>query len=84
MFDQIQKEAKHLANALQSARAAALAEAQLRDSQSSVWTAERLRVSLRRKLGDKPLFVVSNREPYLHEYSERDESVQVLCQRRFW
>jgi alpha,alpha-trehalose-phosphate synthase [UDP-forming] len=78
MFDQIQKEAKHLANALQSARAAALAEAQLRDSQSSVWTAERLRVSLRRKLGDKPLFVVSNREPYLHEYREKDKSIQVV------
>jgi len=77
MFDQIQKEAKHLATALQSARAAALAEAQLRDSQSSVWTAERLRVSLRRKLGDKPLFVVSNREPYLHEYRERDRSIQI-------
>ncbi len=78
MFDQIQKEAKHLANALQSARAAALAEAQLRDSQSSVWTAERLRVSLRRKLGDKPLFVVSNREPYLHEYREKDKSIEVV------
>jgi alpha,alpha-trehalose-phosphate synthase [UDP-forming] len=78
MFEQIQKEAKHLANALQSARAAALAEAQLRDSQSSVWTAERLRVSLRRKLGDKPLFVVSNREPYLHEFHERDRSIEVV------
>lgn len=78
MFDQIQKEAKHLATALQSARAAAMAEAQLRDSQSSVWTAERLRVSLRRKLGDKPLFVVSNREPYLHEYGEKDGTIRVV------
>ncbi len=78
VFDQIQSEGKHLATALQSARAAALAEAQLRDSQSSVWTAERLRVSLRRKLGDKPLFVVSNREPYVHQYVERDRSVQVV------
>lgn len=78
VFDQIQSEGKHLATALHSARAAALAEAQLRDSQSSVWTAERLRVSLRRKLGDKPLFVVSNREPYVHQYVERDRSVQVV------
>jgi alpha,alpha-trehalose-phosphate synthase [UDP-forming] len=78
MFDQIHKEAKHLANALQSARAAAWAEAQLRDSQSSVWTAERLRVSLRRKLGAKPLFVVSNREPYMHRFRERDKSIEVI------
>jgi trehalose-6-phosphate synthase len=78
MFEKIHEEAKHLANALQSARAAAMAEAQLRDSQSSVWTAERLRVSLRRKLGDKPLFVVSNREPYLHQFREKDKSIQVV------
>jgi alpha,alpha-trehalose-phosphate synthase [UDP-forming] len=78
MFDQIHKEAKHLANALQSARAAALAEAQLRDSQSSVWTAERLRVSLRRKLGAKPLFVVSNREPYMHRFREKDKAMEVI------
>jgi trehalose-6-phosphate synthase len=78
MFEKIHEEAKHLANALQSARAAAQAEAQLRDSQSSVWTAERLRVSLRRKLGDKPLFVVSNREPYLHQFREKDRTIQVV------
>ncbi|MGB2629116.1 MAG: trehalose-6-phosphate synthase [Candidatus Acidiferrum sp.] len=76
MFDQIHQEARFLANALQSARAAAWAEAQLRDSQSSVWTAERLRVSLRRKLGAKPLFVVSNREPYMHHL--RDKSIEVM------
>jgi len=78
MFDQIHKEARHLANALQSARAAAWAEAQLRDSQSSVWTAERLRVSLRRKLGAKPLFVVSNREPYMHHFVEKDKAIKVM------
>lgn len=78
IFEKIHEEAKHLASALQSARAAAMAEAQLRDSQSSVWTAERLRVSLRRKLGDKPLFVVSNREPYLHQFGDKDKSIHVL------
>jgi trehalose-6-phosphate synthase len=78
MFEKIHEEAKHLASALQSARAAAMAEAQLRDSQSSVWTAERLRVSLRRKLGDKPLFVVSNREPYLHQFGDKDKAIHVL------
>src|SRR5919109_27470 len=44
----------------------------LRDSNASLWTAERLRVSLRDRLQDQPLFVVSNREPYMHVYDGRD------------
>ena len=77
-FDQIHTEVKHLANALNTARAAAQEEAQLRESQSSVWTAERLRVSLRNKLGAKPLFVVSNREPYMHVFREKEKAVQMI------
>ena len=66
IFDQIKKEVTNLARDLDAARAAAEEEARLRDTHASVWTAERLRVSLRSKLQDKPLFVVSNREPYMH------------------
>ncbi len=77
-FDQIHTEVKHLANALNTARAAAQEEAQLRETQSSVWTAERLRVSLRNKLGAKPLFVVSNREPYMHVFREKEKAVQMI------
>ena len=77
-FDQIQTEASHMARDLNSARAAAQHEAQLRDSQSSVWTADRLRVSLRKKLADKPLFVVSNREPYMHVRDEKDKAIRVI------
>jgi trehalose 6-phosphate synthase len=76
-FDQIHSEVRHLTDALQTARAAAKEEAQLRDTQSSVWTAERLGVSLRSKLADKPLFVVSNREPYMHVMQE-NKAVQVI------
>ena len=57
---------------------AAQEEALLRESQSSVWTAERLRVSLRNKLKDQPLFVVSNREPYMHVLNEKDKTIQML------
>ena len=78
LFDQIHTEVKHLAHALNTARAAAQEEAQLRESQSSVWTAERLRVSLRNKLGAKPLFVVSNREPYMHVFREKDKAIQMI------
>lgn len=78
MFDQIHAEARHLARDLNSARAAALAEAQLRESQLSQWTAERLRVSLQTKLQGDALFVVSNREPYMHVFDEKDHSIRVL------
>jgi trehalose-6-phosphate synthase len=77
-FEQIHTEVKHLAHALNTARAAAQEEAQLRESQSSVWTAERLRVSLRNKLSEKPLFVVSNREPYMHVFRDKERAVQMI------
>jgi trehalose-6-phosphate synthase len=78
MFDQIHAEARHLARDLSYARAAAQEEAQLRESQLSQWTAERLRVSLQSKLQGDALFVVSNREPYMHVFDEKDGSIRVL------
>jgi trehalose-6-phosphate synthase len=78
IFDQIHAEARHLARDLSSARAAAQEEALLRESQLSQWTAERLRVSLQNKLQGDSVFVVSNREPYMHVYDEKDHSIRVL------
>jgi alpha,alpha-trehalose-phosphate synthase [UDP-forming] len=78
LFDQIHKEVTHLARDLKDARATAEEEARLRESNDSIWTAERLRVSLSSKLQNKPLFVVANREPYMHVYSEKDRAIQVL------
>ncbi|HSC46207.1 MAG TPA: trehalose-6-phosphate synthase [Candidatus Acidoferrum sp.] len=77
LFEQIQKEVKHLARDLGAARAAAAEEAQLREKQASVWTAERLRISLHSKLQGKALFVVANREPYMHVRTERGIEVLV-------
>jgi trehalose-6-phosphate synthase len=68
LFDQIHHEVTHLARDLNAARASAETEARLRESHASLWTAERLRVSLSNKLQEKPLFVISNREPYMHVY----------------
>lgn len=68
IMEQLHHEVTHLAKDLHSARAAAEEEARLRDSNASLWTSERLRVSLRNRLQDQPLFVVSNREPYMHVY----------------
>jgi trehalose-6-phosphate synthase len=78
IFDQINQEVTHLARDLSTARATAEEEASLRDSNASLWTAERLRVSVRNKLQNKPLFVVSNREPYMHVFNDKDKSVGVI------
>jgi trehalose-6-phosphate synthase len=44
----------------------------------SLWTAERLRVSLQKKLGGDALYVVSNREPYMHVFDARKEKIEML------
>jgi trehalose-6-phosphate synthase len=58
-------EVVNLTRSLADARAAAEEEARLRESGESIWTAERLRVSIRGKAAQGSLFVVSNREPYM-------------------
>lgn len=60
------KEMTTFAESLNAARTAAETEAALREAGQSLWTAERLSVHVRGKLGDSRLIVVSNREPYLH------------------
>ena len=77
IFDQLHHEVTHLARDLSAARASAEKEARLRDTNASQWTSDRLRVSLRNKLKNQPLFVVSNREPYMHVVNE-NKSVSVI------
>jgi trehalose 6-phosphate synthase len=62
----LEQEVTHLVKSLETARAAAKQEAQLREAGESLWTAERLRVHIQSKLQQNPLIVVSNREPYIH------------------
>ena len=64
-----------LAESMHRARAAAETEAGLRNANESQWTAERLANHVRNRLGKSSLFVVSNREPYVH--SSRDSSITV-------
>ncbi len=75
LFKPLAREVTHLAKNLEAARAAAEEEARLRVTAEAVWTPERLRLHVRSKLGDRPFFVVSNREPYMHTY--RGKSVDV-------
>ena len=68
------REVAPLAKSIQSARGAAEAEARLRNANESEWTAQRLADHVRSRLGGSSLFVVSNREPYIH--SSRDGEIR--------
>jgi trehalose 6-phosphate synthase len=69
------REVGPLAESMQRARAAAEIEAGLRNANESQWTAERLADYVRNQLGKSSLFVVSNREPYIH--SHRDDFITI-------
>ncbi len=66
-----------LIESMQEARAAAAAEARLRNARAQIWTAQRLADHLRTKLAGSHLFVVSNREPYIHNHAGQGVTVQV-------
>jgi trehalose 6-phosphate synthase len=65
----VTREVVPLAASVEQARAAAQTEARLRNAKDSEWTAHRLAAYVRDKLGDGKLYVVSNREPYVHTHS---------------
>src|SRR5580658_574233 len=67
MFRPLAREVATMAESLNHARNAAENEARLREAGESMWTADRLSVQLRTRLQDGHLFVVSNREPYVHQ-----------------
>jgi alpha,alpha-trehalose-phosphate synthase [UDP-forming] len=75
LYPPLAREVATLAQSLNSARSAAEREARLRAEGQSQWTAERLTADLRTRLGASRLFVVSNREPYIH--MRRGKSVEV-------
>jgi alpha,alpha-trehalose-phosphate synthase [UDP-forming] len=66
LFTPLAQEMETMAQSLRAARAAAAAEARLRDAGERLWTAERLAVHICNRAGSSRIFVVSNREPYIH------------------
>jgi trehalose-6-phosphate synthase len=66
LFGPLAQEVTNITKSLAAARAAAEEEARLRQAAESLWTAERLRIHVQNRLQNSPLFVVSNREPYMH------------------
>lgn len=71
------REVAPLAESMRKARAAAEIEARLRNANQSLWTAERLADHVRMKLNGSNLFVVSNREPYIHKRQGNEITVTV-------
>src|SRR5712671_7313473 len=76
-LEPLSTEAATLAQNLADARAAAKKEAQLREAGDSLWTAERLRANIQKRLKGRSLFVVSNREPYEHVHGSRGIEIRV-------
>jgi trehalose 6-phosphate synthase len=77
MFRPLAREVATMAQSLNQARSAAENEARLREAGESLWTADRLSVQVRTRLGASRLFVVSNREPYMHQRSGKSLEVVV-------
>ena len=76
LFRPLAKEMANFAASLTAARSAAEKEAQLRQSGDAFWTAERLSVHVRDRLENSRLFVVANREPYIHRH--QGKSVEAI------
>jgi alpha,alpha-trehalose-phosphate synthase [UDP-forming] len=76
-FLPLAREMAPLAESMRQARAAAEIEARLRNTNESLWTAERLADHVRTKLDGSSLIVVSNREPYVHNRQGNTVTVTV-------
>src|SRR5215467_1939355 len=77
LFRPLAREVATLAESLNTARSAAELEARLRETGESIWTPERLAVHVRSRLQDGRLFVLSNREPYMHTHVGKSIEVSV-------
>ena len=77
LFRPLAREVATLAESLKAARNAAENEARLREAGESLWTAERLAIQIRTRLDGGRLFIVSNREPYIHQRNGKSVEVTV-------
>jgi trehalose 6-phosphate synthase len=67
IFEPLTREVARMAKTISATRLAAEEEARLRRAADSQWTPTRLKEQVRALLQEKSLFVISNREPYVHE-----------------
>jgi trehalose 6-phosphate synthase len=71
LFEPLATELRDLARSLAKARAGMAEEARLRLRGESIWTEERLAQFARARVGERPLVVVSNRQPVSHVWRGR-------------
>jgi alpha,alpha-trehalose-phosphate synthase [UDP-forming] len=72
LFRPLAQEVETITESIIQARAAAAAEARLREAGENLWTEDRLAVHVRDRTGSSRIFVVSNREPYMHVRQGRE------------
>jgi trehalose-6-phosphate synthase len=76
VFGPLAKEVTQMARSISAAREAAEEEARLRHTAESTWTPTRLKEQVCTLLQERLLFVISNREPYIHE--KRGKKIECL------
>ena len=68
-------EMTHMASSLQATRLDLIEQSRSKQFLDSIWTPQRLKEYLNSKVGDTPLFVIANREPYIH----RKKGSEIEC-----
>jgi len=76
IFEPLTREVTQMARSISIAREAAEEEARLRNTAESTWTSARLKEQVCTLLQERSLFVISNREPYIHE--KRGKKIECL------
>jgi trehalose 6-phosphate synthase len=76
-FGKLVSEVEQVALSIRVARRTISDEAHVRMQKAEVWTESKLKDLIHAKLGDNALFVVSNREPYMHVFD--DSSGSAVC-----
>ncbi len=71
-------EVEQVALSLKVARRSLIEDAQDRIEQGDLWTEQRLRDLVVARLGENALFIVSNREPYIHNKDEGANEAKVM------
>jgi len=66
----------HMAASLKAAKLDLVEQSRLVNAEGTVWTKERLKDYLQSKLHGKQLYVVSNREPYIHR--KKDSGIECI------
>jgi alpha,alpha-trehalose-phosphate synthase [UDP-forming] len=77
-FGELVSEVEQVALSLRVTRKAVSEEATRRIQKEDAWTESRLKDLVRAKLGENSLFVVSNREPYMHVSDEATNAIKII------